>query len=161
DLQRLYDTRVERVAVDMHPDYASTRYISGLADAYGIETVRVQHHWAHVLSCLADNDVEGPALGVAWDGTGSGNDGTIWGGEFLIATENTFTRAAHFRTFPLPGGDAAARNPQHAACGVLYEIFGTDAFTDKEPPLLRQMLEKNLRSPRTSSVGRLFDAVAY
>jgi hydrogenase maturation protein HypF len=161
DLQRLYGARVGRVAVDMHPDYASTRYISGLADSYAIDTVRVQHHWAHVLSCLAENDVEVPALGIAWDGTGYGSDGTIWGGEFLLATETAFTRAAHFRTFPLAGGDAAARNPEHAACGVLYEIFKTDAFTGNEPPILRQMLEKNVRSPRTSSVGRLFDAVAY
>jgi hydrogenase maturation protein HypF len=161
DLQRLYDTRVQQVAVDMHPDYASTRYISGLADSYGINTVRVQHHWAHVLSCLAENEVEVPALGVAWDGTGYGNDGTIWGGEFLLGRDSTFTRAAHFRTFPLPGGDAAARNPEYAAYGVVYEIFKTDAFAGKEPPLLRQMLEKNFRSPQTSSVGRLFDAVAY
>jgi hydrogenase maturation protein HypF len=161
DLQHLYGTRVERVAVDMHPDYASTRHISDLADSCGIETIRVQHHCAHVLSCLTENDVKVPALGVAWDGTGYGNDGTIWGGEFLHATDTAFTRAAHFRTFPLAGGDASARNPEHAAAGVLFEIFKTDAFSESEPPLLRQMLEKNVRSPRTSSVGRLFDAVAY
>jgi hydrogenase maturation protein HypF len=108
---------------------------------------------------MAEHNLEPPALGVAWDGAGHGLDGTIWGGEFLLAT-NSFDRVAHFRTFPLPGGDAAARKPKHAAIGLLYDIFGDQAFDGSEPPLLRQMLRKNVRSPRTSSVGRLFDAVA-
>ena len=161
DLQELYEIRPQHIAVDLHPDYASTRYMSELAASRGIATVHVQHHWAHVLSCMAENAIEGRALGVAWDGAGYGNDGTIWGGEFLLPAGRGFRRVAHLRTFPLAGGDAAAKNPQHAAAGVLYEIFGSDAFSGSEPPLLRQMLEKNIRSPRTSSAGRLFDAVAY
>jgi len=109
---------------------------------------------------MTENAVKAPALGIVWDGTGYGLDGTIWGGEFLLTTDEGFRRAAHFRTFPLPGGDAAIRKPYHAAAGVLYEIFGDDAFTGRESSLLRQMLAKGIRSPRTSSVGRLFDAVA-
>jgi hydrogenase maturation protein HypF len=109
---------------------------------------------------MAENGVDAPALGVAWDGAGYGPDGTIWGGEFLLATGNGFRRVAHLRTFPLPGGDAAVKKPRHTAAGLLYEIFGSEAFAGDEPLLLRQMLEKEIRSPRTSSAGRLFDAVA-
>jgi hydrogenase maturation protein HypF len=87
-------------------------------------------------------------------------DGTIWGGEFLLAVPGSFQRVGHFRTFPLPGGEAAVRKPKLTASGVLYELFGAGSFTGSEPPLVRQMLEKDVRCPRTSSVGRLFDAVA-
>jgi hydrogenase maturation protein HypF len=160
DFIELYEVRPHCVAGDLHPDYASTAHGAVLAASRAIPFVRVQHHWAHVLSCMAENELEGPALGVAWDGTGYGPDGTIWGGEFLLAAGNGFQRAAHFRTFPLPGGEAAVKNPDYVAAGVLYEIFGMAAFRGDEPHLLRQMLMKGIRSPRTSSVGRLFDAVA-
>jgi hydrogenase maturation protein HypF len=109
---------------------------------------------------MAEHGLDSPVLGVAWDGAGYGLDGTIWGGEFLLATRHSFDRVAHFRTFPLPGGDAAARRPKHVALGLLYEIFGEQAFDGNEPPLLCQMLRKDVRTPRTSSAGRLFDAVA-
>src|SRR5262249_59899399 len=112
----------------LHPHYASTMYATDLASSREIPILRVQHHWAHVLSCMAENGLQAPALGVAWDGTGYGLDGTIWGGEFLLATDNGFRRAAHFRTFPLPGGDAAIRNPKRTAIGLLFEMFGADAF---------------------------------
>ena len=160
DLQHLYNIDPQLIATDMHPDYASTKYANDLVGSREISKERVQHHWAHVLSCMAENGISSPALGVAWDGTGYGPDGTIWGGEFLLAAEDRFRRVAHFRTFPLPGGDAAVKKPKQTAVGLLYEISGPDAFTGDEPPLLRQMLEKQIRSPRTSSVGRLFDAVA-
>jgi hydrogenase maturation protein HypF len=160
DLQNLYDARPALVVGDTHPDYASSRYAGDLAESRAIPFERVQHHWAHVLSCMADNRIDAPALGVAWDGTGYGTDGTIWGGEFLLATGNGFHRVAHFRTFPLPGGDAAVRKPKQTAAGLLYEIFGREALTEDVAPLLRQMLEKQIRCPRTSSVGRLFDAIA-
>jgi hydrogenase maturation protein HypF len=160
DFERLYDARPDCIAGDLHPDYASSTHGADLAGSRGIPFVRVQHHWAHALSCMAENAVESPALGVAWDGTGYGLDGTIWGGEFLLLTGSSFQRAAHFRTFPLPGGDASVKQPSHAAAGVLYELFGVNGLTPEHPPLLRQMLEKNIRCPRTSSVGRLFDAVA-
>ncbi len=153
DLQRLYDVRPIVVARDLHPDFPSP------PDAAG-QVEKVQHHWAHVMSCMAEHNLDSMALGVAWDGAGYGLDGTIWGGEFLLENGNSFDRVAHFRTFPLPGGDAAARKPKHAATGLLYEIFGDQAFDGTESPLLRQMLRKGVRTPRTSSVGRIFDAVA-
>jgi hydrogenase maturation protein HypF len=131
----------------------------------------VQHHWAHVLACMAENEVPFPALGVAWDGTGYGTDGTIWGGEFLLAREDGFERVAHLRTFRLPGGEAAIRQPRRSALGALYEMGGLKAleqsdlaplrdFPESELAVIRQMLVKDLHSPTTSSAGRLFDAVA-
>lgn len=153
DLQHLYDVRPVVIARDLHPDFPSPRYAAS-------QTERIQHHWAHVMSCMAEHQLDAPALGVAWDGAGYGLDGTIWGGEFLLATRHSFDRAAHFRTFPLPGGYAAARKPKHVALGMLYEIFGDQAFEGNEPALLRQMLRKDVRTPRTSSAGCLFDAVA-
>jgi hydrogenase maturation protein HypF len=160
DFQTLYGISPEVVSTDFHPDYASTAYANGFARLRGVPIERIQHHWAHVISCMTENDVVPPALGVAWDGTGYGTDGTIWGGEFLLAGDDGFRRAAHFKTFPLAGGDSAIRYTRHSATALLYEIFGTRAFTGGEPPLLRQMLEKRIRCQRTSSVGRLFDGVA-
>jgi hydrogenase maturation protein HypF len=171
DLPRLYEAAPEAVACDLHPDYLSTRYAAQLAARMEVPLHPVQHHWAHVLSCMAENEVEFPALGVAWDGTGYGPDGTVWGGEFLLAGEKTYERVAHFRHFRLPGGEAAIKQPRRSALGVLYEIGGTKAldlgdlaplrdFAEGEIALIRQMLVKGLQSPVTSSVGRLFDAVA-
>ena len=124
DLERLYDVRPESVACDAHPDYLSTRFARQL----GVPVREVQHHFAHVVSCMAENELEGPVLGVAWDGTGYGTDGTIWGGEFLRATRHDFERVAHLRQFRLPGGDSAVREPRRSAAGVLYEIFGDALF---------------------------------
>jgi hydrogenase maturation protein HypF len=160
DFQTLFGISPEIVSTDLHPDYASTAYASGFAQLRGIPIERVQHHWAHVISCMTENDITAPALGITWDGSGYGTDGTIWGGEFLLANGDGFRRVAHFRTFPLPGGDSAVRQTKHTALALLHEMFGAKAFTGSEPPLLRQMLEKRIRCPRTSSVGRLFDAVA-
>jgi hydrogenase maturation protein HypF len=136
-----------------------------------VELVAVQHHHAHLASCLAENEVEGPALGVTWDGTGYGPDGTVWGGEFLWGDASVFERVAHLRTFRLPGGEAAVDEPRRTALGVLWEHFGPEAlewedlapvaaFSSGERRLLRQMLERGVNSPLTSSAGRLFDAVA-
>jgi hydrogenase maturation protein HypF len=148
----LHEKPIVRVACDAHPDYASTQH----AERLSIARVPVQHHFAHILACMADNDLDGPVLGVAWDGAGLGDDGTIWGGEFLRVEGARFTRVAHLRTFRLPGGDRAAREPRRAALGVLYEIFG-DTLADET---LIQMLRRGVNSPHTSSAGRLFDAVA-
>jgi hydrogenase maturation protein HypF len=167
DFERLYDTRPQQIICDAHPDYLSTQYAKGR----GLPVVQVQHHYAHVLSCMAENQVEGPVLGVAWDGTGLGSDGTIWGGEFLWATQSAFRRVGHLRTFRLPGGERAIREPKRAALGLLYELFGDDslsltqipaveAFSVHERESLRVMLQRELQAPRTSSAGRLFDAVA-
>jgi len=167
DFQRLYEATPECVACDLHPDYLSTKYAREL----GTPIVQVQHHYAHVLACMAENELQAPALGVSWDGTGYGLDGTIWGGEFLLVNEKSFERVAHFRPFRLPGGEASIKQPRRTALGVLYEIFGEKVFEQKnlipvqnysrsELLLLQQMLEKGLNAPSTTSAGRLFDAVA-
>lgn len=167
DLEDIYEISPNVIACDEHPDYLSTRF----ARDSGINNFPVQHHYAHVLSCMAENELDAPALGVAWDGTGYGDDGTIWGGEFLKISKSSFTREGHFRTFPLPGGDTAVRQPRRVAMGVLYETFGDRAFTmpglipvhnfdPGELAMLKNMVAKDINSPQTSSVGRLFDAVA-
>jgi hydrogenase maturation protein HypF len=167
DLERLYECRPEAIACDMHPDYLSTQW----ARAGDVPASRVQHHYAHVLSCMAENGIRGDVLGVPWDGTGYGLDGTVWGGEFLKVMDGGFTRIGHFRTFPLPGGEAAVKEPRRSALGVLYACFGNAAFSmENLPPVrafspgdlhvLQTMLGKNIHSPLTSSAGRLFDAVA-
>jgi hydrogenase maturation protein HypF len=167
DLPRLYDSAPELVACDLHPDYLSSQYA-----AAGHTTIeRVQHHWAHVLACMAENELEPPVLGVSWDGTGYGTDGTIWGGEFLRAVEDSFQRVAHFRQFRLPGGEMAVKEPRRTALAILHEIWGENGFQDRtlapvaefsktELGLIRQMLVKGFNAPITTSAGRLFDAVA-
>jgi hydrogenase maturation protein HypF len=171
DLPRLYDAKIDVIAHDLHPDYLSTKHAHERAQNQShLTTLPIQHHWAHVAACMAENEITAPALGVSWDGTGYGLDGTIWGGEFLRAKEDGhFERVAHLRTFRLPGGDAAMREPCRTALGLLHEIFGdavwsfpktAEMFSEKERTLLRQMLEKKINAPSTSSAGRLFDAVA-
>ncbi|HTY57664.1 MAG TPA: carbamoyltransferase HypF [Bacteroidota bacterium] len=167
DLQAMFDVAPDRVVSDMHPDYLSTSF----ARSTGLPHIAVQHHHAHIASCMAENSLRGPVLGIAWDGTGYGTDGTIWGGEFLVTDGASFERAASFRTFRLPGGDQAIREPRRQALGLLFEIFGEGlfaraeiatvrAFSRTEIANLRTMLGRGLNAPWTSSAGRLFDAVA-
>ncbi|MEP7248687.1 MAG: carbamoyltransferase HypF [Spartobacteria bacterium] len=165
DLSRLYDAQPDLIAHDLHPEYLSTKH----ALQQPGRKVGVQHHWAHIASCMAENELEPPLLGVAWDGTGYGTDATIWGGEFFLIEENSYRRVAHLRTFRLPGGDAAVREPRRSALGLLHEILGEELwaepevlanFTSAELKTLRGMLRKNVNSPLTSSAGRLFDGVA-
>jgi hydrogenase maturation protein HypF len=167
DLLRLYDARPAAVAHDLHPDYASTLW----ALASGLPPISVQHHHAHLAACLADNGAEGPALGVTWDGAGYGPDGTIWGGEFLTGTAAEATRFARLAPFPLPGGDAAAREPRRSALGLLWGAGGEEllqdtslapvrAFTSRERSVLAQALRAPGLCPLTSSAGRLFDGIA-
>jgi hydrogenase maturation protein HypF len=167
DLPRLYAACPEVVACDLHPDYLSSKYATGT----GRTVERVQHHWAHVLACMAENELDPPVLGVSWDGTGYGTDGTIWGGEFLVPDQDSFQRAAYFRRFRLPGGEMAVKEPRRTALAILFEIWGQDGLEDDglapvaqfsrtECGLIRQMLAKGVNAPVTSSVGRLFDAVA-
>lgn len=166
-LQSLYSLRPSTVVCDEHPDYLSTKE----AGSMGMEVVAVQHHYAHIASCMAENELDGEVLGVSWDGTGYGSDGTIWGGEFLLTNETGFKRVATFRQFPLPGGDRAVREPRRTALGMLYaktgdEIFDRQnvrclkSFSEYELSVIRTMLRNNINSPMTSSVGRLFDGVA-
>jgi hydrogenase maturation protein HypF len=167
DLSTMYGTSPAAIACDLHPDYTSTRY----AHSAGLPIVQVQHHHAHILSCMADNQITGPVLGVAWDGSGFGPDGTVWGGEFLTVCETDYARFASLRAFRLPGGEKAVREPRRCALGALYEVLGEEAFTRKDlAPLmefndsnlkvLASMLRTGLNSPLTSSAGRLFDVVA-
>lgn len=151
DLCRLYRFRPELVACDLHPDYASTLW----ARRSGLPLAAVQHHQAHIAACAAENDVRPPYLGVAWDGAGYGLDGTVWGGEFFLADSGRFDRIAHLRPFRLPGGEAAMRECWRAAAGIRFELG-----LPVEGPLVRRMLEKKFNAPLTTSVGRLFDAVA-
>ena len=171
DLPRLYESKPALIVADAHPDYFSTQTAFKRAAESGARLVFVQHHYAHILSCMAENRIDPPVLGIAWDGSGYGPDGTIWGSEFLKIKPGGFTRFAHLRTFCLPGGESAVREPRRSAIGLLYEIFGdlvfemTDlapvqAFTANELRLLRTMLSRKINCPRTSSMGRLFDGVA-
>jgi len=167
DLVKFFRVQPEAVACDLHPDYQSTRHAEALAAAWKVPLRRVQHHYAHAASCIAEHRLEGPVLGLTWDGTGYGTDGTVWGGEALVCDGPRFTRVAHLRTFALPGGDQAARQPRRSALGVLFEILGDAAarhasawFTQAELKVLLPALGQSLCAPRTSSMGRLFDAVA-
>ena len=167
DFQSLFQKKPDDIVCDVHPDYLSTKY----ARHHYSRVHAVQHHYAHVAACMMENELDGKLLGVSWDGTGYGLDGTIWGGEFLQTTETSFERVAAFRTFRLPGGDLAIREPRRAALGLLLEAVGEAVydysdispmkeFEEREIAVIRQMLEKKIHSPLTSSVGRLFDAVA-
>jgi hydrogenase maturation protein HypF len=172
DLQKLFKARPALIGVDAHPDYLSTQFVNHLlTEQPALRKVSVQHHCAHVLSCMAENELEPPVLGVAWDGTGYGLDGTVWGGEFLLVTETSVDRRAHARLFPLPGGEKAVKEPRRIALALLREIFGDAvfalhalppglSFSASELATLKIMLDKRLNSPLTSSVGRLFDGVA-
>jgi len=169
--QQLYELQPVAIACDLHPDYRSTQFAQQLAQRSRIPMIPVQHHYAHVLSCMAEHQLEGTALGIAWDGTGYGWDGTIWGGEFLRITQTAFNRVAHFRTFGLPGGEIAVKQPRRSAIGLLYELYGDalfqmhslasiQAFTVQERQILHTMLKRKVNIFVTSSVGRLFDAIA-
>ncbi len=166
-LTRLYRAVPRMVVTDLHPDYLSTQH----AAALGGDRLAVQHHFAHVAACRLENQLTGPVLGVAWDGTGLGTDGTSWGGEFLRTDGASFTRVASLRPYRLPGGDAAAREPRRAALALLHACFGAAlhelselethrAFAASELATLLDALTKGVHSPVTPSAGRLFDAVA-
>jgi len=166
-LQRLYHIHPERVVSDLHPDYLSTVH----AHSSGLPVVSVQHHYAHIASCMAENGLEGAVLGVSWDGTGLGTDGTVWGGEFLETDATGFERVASLRHFRLPGGEQAVREPRRSALGLLYEIFGralpgeadlppAASFSEQEREVIFRMIERGVNAPVTSSAGRLFDAVS-
>lgn len=167
DLRTMYAVDPEFIVADTHPDYLSTRY----ASSTGLPIRSVQHHRAHIFACMAENRVTGPLTGVAWDGTGYGDDGSVWGGEFFTWDGATMQHAATFRPFPLPGSAAAVKEPRRVALGMLYELSGgsVESFSDlpciasyaeKERQTLCRMMDQKVNTPRTSSAGRIFDAVA-
>jgi hydrogenase maturation protein HypF len=166
-LQNILEIKTEIVAYDLHPDYFSTKWALRQRSK---ELVGVQHHHAHIASCMAENQLDGKVIGFALDGTGYGTDGNIWGGEVLIADYKTFERAAHLEYVGMPGGNAAVREPWRMAVSYLMHHFGRDFLNfdipfvqqlQKQPTeLLIRMLERKVNAPLTSSCGRLFDAVA-
>ena len=166
-LESLYEAKPETIACDLHPNYLATEY----AQRVSPHPVGVQHHYAHVLACMAENELKPPVMGIAWDGSGYGEDGTVWGGEFLKIDECGYTRAARLRPFQLPGSERAVREPRRCALSLLYEALGESALENEALPpvaafpaaerrIVATMLRQGLNSPWTSSMGRLFDAVA-
>jgi hydrogenase maturation protein HypF len=166
-LKRFFRVAPVAVAHDLHPNYLSTRF--ALQES-GLRPIAVQHHHAHIASCMADNGIDGPVIGVALDGTGYGTDGKIWGGEFLVCDFLNFERRGHLRYIPLAGGDSAVRQPWRSALAYLRAAFGEGAlslplplFRDIPPKQVRvmdAMIARNIQSIETSSCGRLFDAVS-
>jgi len=166
---KLFRIMPEAIAYDMHPEYLSTKYALQAGTEQNLRLIPVQHHHAHIVSCLIENKAEGPVIGVALDGTGYGSDGTIWGGEFLLADWRNFKRAGHLEYVPLPGGAAAIRKPYRMALSYLYSLLG-EGFPLKDLPferlnpteleIIKQQLKRRVNCPLTSSAGRLFDAVS-
>ncbi|MCX7960102.1 MAG: carbamoyltransferase HypF [Burkholderiales bacterium] len=167
DLPQLHAAEPAAVVCDSHPDYYASRHAATL----GKPLSAIQHHRAHAFACVAEHRLEGEALAIAFDGTGYGDDATVWGGELLAIRGLEASRAGHLRAFALPGGERAVREPRRAALGVLHELFGEAtfgmrslaplaAFGEEERRILAQALERGVNAPRTTSAGRLFDAVA-
>jgi hydrogenase maturation protein HypF len=166
-LQRLLAVQPEAIAHDLHPDYLTTRYALGRPES---PKIAVQHHEAHVAAVQAEHGInDRPVIGIALDGTGYGRDGTVWGGEVFVGCVPHYQRAAHLEPVVLPGGDAAVRQPWRTAVSYLVHAFGDEAPTLPLPMLRRHaeeaeavfdVVRRRLRSPLTSSCGRLFDAVS-
>jgi hydrogenase maturation protein HypF len=165
-MQEMTECRPDVIACDMHPAYYSTK----IAESMKRPVYRIQHHHAHIVSCMAENSISGKVLGIALDGTGYGTDGTVWGGEFLIADERDFIRAGQLSTFILPGGEKAINEPWRIAASLLREAFGKDwiGYSEKlqliqrgiTAELFDKIMSSKINSPVTSSMGRLFDGVS-
>ncbi len=166
--ERLFRVKPVAIAHDMHPNYLATRYALERAEREGLPTVAVQHHHAHVAACMAEHGLTEPVIGVSFDGTGYGEDGAIWGGEFIVADARSYQRLAQLEYFPLPGGDASIKKPARAALALLWSLglewddalAPVKEFCTEDQVTLRVQLEKKINTPMTSSMGRLFDAVS-
>jgi len=167
--ERLFRIEPEIIAHDLHPDYLATKYAQELGE-FGIKLVPVQHHHAHIASCMADNGLEALVIGVAFDGTGMGADGSIWGGEFLMADCHNFSRVGHLEYLPLPGGAAAIKRPYRTTIGYILTLLGENTLNQELPivrevdeteiEVIKRQIERKINSPLTSSMGRLFDAIS-
>ena len=157
--QRLFDIKPGLIACDMHPDYLSTAYAEERGAQEGLPVIHVQHHHAHMASCMADNGLTGPVIGLVWDGTGYGTDGTIWGGGGLIGDYKGFSRFGSIRPIPLPGGDRAVKETVRVAFSLLHQA-GCDVSGIENGNMYAQMLERGLNCPLSSGMGRLFDGAA-
>jgi len=180
--KRLFHIEPEIVVHDLHPDYLATKYAQELGKS-GTKLIPVQHHHAHIVSCMADNGLDSPVIGVALDGTGLGVDGNIWGGEFLVADYHDYKRVGHLEYLPLPGGDAATKRPYRTAIGYILTLLGENTLnaviatlnevkgkqsqlasigqvSKVEIEVIKRQVERKINSPLTSSMGRLFDAIS-
>jgi hydrogenase maturation protein HypF len=166
--KRLFRISPEVIACDLHPDYLSTQYAHETAARAKIKLIPVQHHHAHIAGLLAEHSYHEPIIGVAFDGTGYGTDGTIWGGEFLCADLRGFQRLAHLEYVPLPGGDAATHHPYRITAAYLYYLLGEEGLAamglvgidQTELEIIKTQINHRLNAPLTSSAGRFFDAAA-
>jgi hydrogenase maturation protein HypF len=163
--QELFAIRPQLIAHDAHPDYVSTGYARQRAAQEGSKLLAVQHHHAHLASCMAENGLDEPVIGITFDGTGYGPDGAVWGGEFLIGDYRQFRRAAHLRYVGMPGGEQAIREPWRMAVAHLADARASSPLLrarvlPERMRMVEQMVDRNVNAPRTSSAGRLFDAVA-
>ena len=169
-LCRMFQFEPEIVSCDLHPDYLSTSYAEELSEEKGLPLVKVQHHHAHIASCMAENHITEKVIGVAFDGTGFGEDGAIWGGEFLITEISSYQRIAYLEYQAMPGGEQVIHQPWRMAYSYLYSLYDqkinsvyptlTKRWAPQDLHLLKQMIDRKINSPLTSSCGRLFDAVA-
>lgn len=169
DFLELHQLKPELVVHDLHPEYFTTSLAEEYSDRWQVPLLGVQHHHAHLAACALENELEGDVLGLCWDGTGYGPDGTVWGGEALRGDASRFARVASLRPFRLPGGDAAARQGWRVGLALLHEVYADelprrlplfDRIEHEQVELVGQMLRRGVRSPSTSSMGRLFDGVA-
>jgi hydrogenase maturation protein HypF len=167
--KRLFRIAPEVIACDLHPEYLPSKYAARIASEHRLPLVPVQHHHAHIVSCMVENGVDTPVIGVAFDGVGYGTDGAIWGGEFLIADWHSFQRVGYFEYMPMPGGALAIKKPYRMALGYLFGLPGEDFSLEglplaklnaAETAIIKQQIQKRINCPLTSSAGRLFDAVA-
>ncbi len=161
---KLFRATPELIACDLHPDYLSTRY----ANETGLPLIKIQHHHAHIASCMAEHNIDEPVIGISLDGTGLGDDGNIWGGEYLICNLEDYSRYTHLEYIPLPGGDKATYEPWRTALSYLFKIYGKsipelpflEKINKEKMDMVSLAIEKQINTPLTSSMGRLFDAVS-
>lgn len=166
--ERLFRVKPVAIAHDLHPNYLATRYAIERSERENLPVLSIQHHHAHVAACMAEHGLTESVIGVSFDGTGYGDDGAIWGGEFLVADAKSYQRAAHLEYFPLPGGDASIKKPARTALALLWSLGlewddrlePVNEFCAEDQVTLRVQLEKKINTPMTSSMGRLFDAAA-
>jgi hydrogenase maturation protein HypF len=166
--EKLFRVKPEAIACDLHPNYLASRYAQERAERENLPLFSIQHHHAHIAACMAENGLHEPVIGVSFDGTGYGEDGAIWGGEFLVGDYTSFQRATHLEYFPLPGGDAAIKNPARTALALLWHLGmewnerleSVKEFSADDRAVLHAQLERKINTPLTSSMGRLFDAAA-
>lgn len=158
--KKFYDFEPDLIVGDLHPSYASTKW----AKAQNKPFIQIQHHYAHILSAMFEHKLQGQVLGIAWDGTGYGDDGTIWGGEFLLCNETSYERVAYFEPFLLLGGEASIKDIKRILVSLLFDLGKSgcevEGLEEKQLKLLKQVYNKKINTPQCSSVGRLFDAVA-